>query len=84
MVALRNIVNRLDKQSTVHFSVNVCVCVARGRSLTFINHFAFNRVEPSFSPDSSPANDKDMHLVKYGCNYKDTLLINTSNRTICM
>ncbi len=28
--------------------INVCVC----RALAFINYFTFNRVEPSFSPDS--------------------------------
>jgi hypothetical protein len=29
----------------------MCVYVARGRSLAFINYFTFNRVEPNFSPD---------------------------------
>jgi len=59
----------------------MCVCVARSHSLTILHLIESSQVSVR---TQSSANDKDMYLVKCGCDHKDILLINISDRTICM
>ena len=77
MVALRNIVNRLDKQSTVHFSLTQCVRYTDTYSHSLNIFLAFDQVEPNFGPDSRTANDKDTESLQREYHHKDIVLINS-------